>query len=258
MVKRSITTLLLLPAATWWILFSPTLWFSAILFLLGLVLAMELVNLLQLPGSPAMYIALFAVACIGLFYGWHPLKVMACASLFWVGAFFVFSAGGVGVPAQRLAIGQWMLFWLLMFLWSMQQLRLTHEGALFLFGACCAVWASDSFAYLIGKRWGRRKLCPRISPGKSVVGLGAALAFGPPVAAIAWHYALDAPFASGLAIGAVVVLAGVIGDLQESLCKRLLSVKDSGRWLPGHGGVLDRVDALMTAIPIAAIFWEMA
>jgi phosphatidate cytidylyltransferase len=112
------------------------------------------------------------------------------------------------------------------------------------------VWASDSGAYLFGVRFGRRRLIERISPKKSWEGL-----FGGLITAIAagWIMTLVFPAFSFLFMGImaiVVVIAGTLGDLVESMIKRCIGVKDSGRFMPGHGGLLDRFDSILLASPM--------
>ena len=114
------------------------------------------------------------------------------------------------------------------------------------------VWAADTGAYFAGSRWGRRKLAPRISPGKSWEGLfgGLALALlvavaAVPVLGLAW---LQLP--QLLMLVMVTVLVSVAGDLFESLMKRHAGAKDSSHLIPGHGGVLDRIDSLLAALPV--------
>lgn len=119
-----------------------------------------------------------------------------------------------------------------------------------------AIWAGDTAAYFAGRAWGRRKLAPAASPGKTVVGALAGLAGSAAAAGIvAWlglsaSSSLRLPVATALAMGVVLGGAGQVGDLAESVLKREAGVKDSGTLLPGHGGVLDRLDALLFALPV--------
>ena len=131
------------------------------------------------------------------------------------------------------------------------------RAVLFLF---LLVWACDSFAYYTGKNLGRRKLAPRISPNKTWEGsiggfVGAALVGA---AAGAWWVLPElGPVRAALA-AAVASTAGQIGDLVESLWKRGAGVKDSGVFLPGHGGFYDRIDSLLFAAPVLALFLPAA
>ena len=126
------------------------------------------------------------------------------------------------------------------------------------------VWISDSAAYLIGRRFGRRKLAPTISPGKTWEGVAGALAavalyalawasLSSPAGLPAWPSRAQMPPAWILPILLGLAVAGMIGDLFESLIKRQAGVKDSGTLLPGHGGILDRIDAPLAMLPLAAL-----
>lgn len=130
----------------------------------------------------------------------------------------------------------------------------TVTGARGVLILCVLVWVTDIAAYACGRRWGRHKLAPGISPGKTWEGLlGAVLIAAPATAGLygvfyGWGAAL--PF---LPIAAVAVLLAQGGDLMESKAKRIFAVKDSGRLIPGHGGVLDRVDGFLLAAPFLAV-----
>jgi phosphatidate cytidylyltransferase len=117
------------------------------------------------------------------------------------------------------------------------------------------IWTSDSMAYLVGRKWGRRKLSPAISPGKSVEGFLGGLASGVIVAMLvaSWQ---GWPVARLGAIATAVVLVGVVGDLWKSTIKRAAGVKDSGSVLPGHGGILDRFDAVLFGTPVGYYLWR--
>ena len=113
------------------------------------------------------------------------------------------------------------------------------------------VWSCDIAAYLVGTRWGRRRITPRLSPGKSLEGFAAGLAAAP-AAALLVGYGLLGRSDWGLLslVGVVIGSAAILGDLFESLLKRAVGAKDSGALIPGHGGVLDRIDSLLFALPV--------
>lgn len=122
------------------------------------------------------------------------------------------------------------------------------------------IWTADGAAYFVGRRWGRRRLASNISPGKSWEGVAGGLVFGGG-AAVAVSFALvfsDQARMGFIALGLFTIGASVIGDLLVSLLKRHIGVKDSGHILPGHGGVMDRIDGLVAAAPVfcaGLYFW---
>jgi phosphatidate cytidylyltransferase len=170
------------------------------------------------------------------------------------------------VPAVwRLAVGALALW---MAWWAIAQAR--AMGVNFLLSVLCIVFAADICAYAAGRAFGRHKLAPSISPGKTWEGVAGGVV-GVALLAAFWLLVIDVRvpvdskslFGELLARGglawmalAVVVLAGlsVIGDLFESLVKRAAGAKDSSRLLPGHGGVLDRIDAQLPVLPAALAF----
>ncbi len=131
--------------------------------------------------------------------------------------------------------------------------RMQHEPLRLLL-AMAVVWVADSAAYFAGHAFGRRKLAPSISPGKTWEGVMGAFV------AVALYASALAAVESGKRGAATIMVAciamtalSIIGDLFESLCKRQAGVKDSGNLLPGHGGILDRIDGLVAALPLAAL-----
>jgi phosphatidate cytidylyltransferase len=136
-------------------------------------------------------------------------------------------------------------------------LRQVDRGLQWILLAFLCTWACDSAAYLVGRAIGKHPFSPRISPKKTWEGtIGGVLAAT--LTGLLAMPLLDAPLALGLILGFAVALAAVAGDLAESFIKRQLSIKDSGTLIPGHGGVLDRVDSLLFALPLVyyvAIWW---
>ncbi len=129
------------------------------------------------------------------------------------------------------------------------------NGHRWLLVALVIVWAADSGAYFVGRQFGKHKLSPRISPNKTVEGLLGGLAAGLAVG-IAGALFAGAQVAQLPAVALITVLtvgASVIGDLYESLLKRHVGAKDSSNLLPGHGGILDRVDGVLAALPVFAL-----
>lgn len=117
------------------------------------------------------------------------------------------------------------------------------------------VWGADSGAYFVGRKFGRRKMAPHVSPNKSVEGLFGGLALTSCIIVGIQSYYLNLTLIHHIlffALSFITVLASVQGDLFESMMKRRAGVKDSGSILPGHGGVLDRIDSLLAAAPIFA------
>ncbi|MDP9363091.1 MAG: phosphatidate cytidylyltransferase [Chloroflexota bacterium] len=132
------------------------------------------------------------------------------------------------------------------------------RGLAWILIAILAVWLGDTAAYLAGRSWGRRPLLPRVSPKKTVEGALAGLLGSTLVGALGvrW-FGLDVPWVAGAAIGLLLGAVGQVGDLAESLLKRQAGVKDSGDLIPGHGGILDRIDALLFALPTAWFLAEL-
>lgn len=122
------------------------------------------------------------------------------------------------------------------------------------------VWGGDIGGYFAGRRWGRRRLAPTISPGKTWAGVGGGLVLGLAAAALVvllgdWIPGEGRlPFSAWLSVaGAATIALSIVGDLFESMLKRQRGLKDSGRMLPGHGGLLDRIDGLLAAAPVVAV-----
>jgi len=155
------------------------------------------------------------------------------------------------------------LLTLLPFFWGLVTLRsvnIEHDvyfGSQLLMYVFLLVWAADSGAYFAGRQFGKHKLAPNVSPGKTIEGLIGGLVS----ALIVAYFALDYFTISSektmwfLAASLITTLVSALGDLTESIFKREAGLKDSGRLLPGHGGILDRIDSLTAAIPVFALIY---
>ncbi|AFM42435.1 CDP-diglyceride synthetase [Desulfosporosinus acidiphilus SJ4] len=129
-------------------------------------------------------------------------------------------------------------------------LRQLPHGLEWTFLTFFLVWATDTGAYLIGRGFGSHLLAPQVSPKKTVEGSLGGLLSSVFVALLFWRFANDANLLTYLVLGITIGVSGQIGDLFESALKRTAGVKDSGSIIPGHGGILDRFDSLMFALPL--------
>ncbi len=152
---------------------------------------------------------------------------------------------------------------LLPFLWSVVALRANqidldpYHGAKLVMYVCFLVWAADSGAYFVGKGFGKHKMAPSVSPNKTIEGLAGGI-----VAAliVGWIFAnlFDIQFSSPvhmIATTMLTVVISVLGDLVESMFKRVSGIKDSSNIIPGHGGILDRIDSLTAAFPVFTLLY---
>jgi phosphatidate cytidylyltransferase len=129
-----------------------------------------------------------------------------------------------------------------------------YYGASLILYVLGIVWAADIGAFFVGVKFGKHKLRPEVSPGKTIEGLmGGVFASSAIIAFAALHYQVDpSRIWLHIAVGAITVGVSALGDLNESMFKRCAGIKDSGKLLPGHGGVMDRIDSLTAAFPVFA------
>jgi phosphatidate cytidylyltransferase len=265
---RLLTIAVALPlfvAALLWL--PPLLW--ALLLLIGLAIAasewsalagfsprQRIAFLLAIAGSACALLIVAAVlpaaAAARL-----ELWVYAISCMFWLGvAPFWLARRWATRDALVLALAGWIVLvpmWL-----ALTRLQATPWLLLLILSV---VWIADSAAYLAGRRWGRTRLAPVVSPGKSWEGVAGA------AGVLALYYLLlwfivpagQAYFGAGIAAAlfAALLALSIEGDLFESWMKRQAGVKDSGQLLPGHGGVLDRIDGLTSTVPAAALLFYL-
>lgn len=207
-------------------------------------------------------VLLLFLPAAGFATGWPDRVVLAVcgvASAFWL----------LVAPARlalRSLADPWLattvIGWIVLIGAWMAIVELQARSPWLVLGAMAVVWIADTAAYFTGRRFGRRKLAPSISPNKSWEGVWGGMVAVALYALLLSRFSAEAGYTGARSAAAVVafmllvVLLGVVsivGDLYESLLKRQARVKDSGSLLPGHGGVLDRIDALLAAMPLAAI-----
>lgn len=131
------------------------------------------------------------------------------------------------------------------------------DGNYFVIIFLAAVVASDTGGYVFGVLWGKHPIAPRISPKKSWEGYLGSTVFAAVVATILAVTVVGAPFWTGLVIGAVIPAFATLGDFSESMIKRDLELKDMGTLLPGHGGVMDRLDSILPTAPVALVLFSV-
>ena len=259
---RVITALLLAPPVFALVWYAPTVWLAVVFGAVILLAASEwaaLVPLRSRPGRLAYVGAHLAV----LVLAWLAVRggaggatpVLLVGALWWVAAvaWLVLYARAPGGRAPPPVIGAAVGFLVLTPAWA--GMVFLHQqgpyGGYWVTLLLLLVWGSDVGGYFAGRAFGRRKLAPAISPGKTWAGVVGGLVLG--LGAVGFDLA---PAALPLGLLAAYVLTigfGVAGDLFESMMKRQRGVKDSGTLLPGHGGVLDRVDALVAGAPVLAL-----
>lgn len=263
--QRIITGLILAVVVVGVDLIPDTFWISLLLELVLLVATWELLKLtVKLPTSIAVILSGFFVVIFWwslalvnpLLIYWQSLTGMALWVLIAFGLIFYRHNGNLPLLVRILILALGLdLLWICMH--GLIYLHYVYGGEMLLY-LFSLVWIADIGAYFSGRRFGKRKLAPAISPGKTWEGF-----FGGQIANLLWIigiYQLSSGWGLSLfqflLISVATSLISVVGDLFESVLKREAGVKDSGRLLPGHGGVLDRIDSIIAASPVfvAGIF----
>ena len=259
MLKRLLTAAVLIPLVVWGILQLPTPAFVAVTGAFMLIALWEWSGLIPLRARNARVVYLLGFAALGALAWWFAQRqpqwvaqLFPVAVLWWLLAALWLRRPQAGRDwtALKLVLAALALLpgWLGL---GILHARVPHgpELALFIF---VLMWAADSGAYFAGKSFGRHKLAPRVSPGKTWEGVAGGLAASALLAVLAGQW-FDW---NGDRLMAFVVLAlacavtSIVGDLFFSLLKRQQNLKDTGQLFPGHGGILDRIDSLLAAVPL--------
>jgi len=268
LLTRVITAVCLLIVILPILFFAPPAGLAGMVMVFTALAAWEWGRLVRLPGwwGPVLY----AVVVVALTTAWYdlparddvrPLFYMAVVA--WIVAWGLLAGGVRELQGGRRVIFA-LLGWVILPAFAHAVSVLRTEGIALPLSVAVLVWVADVGAYFVGKAIGRRKLAPTISPGKSWEGAIGGAVLVAVIAAVAGVTHCFAPtwFSRAfdqhgaiiaLALTIVLVAASIGGDLFESLLKRQVGMKDSSRLLPGHGGVLDRIDALLPVFPLAAL-----
>lgn len=254
---RILTAVILIPLFLLMLFALPAGWFCGVTGLFVLLGAWEWSSLMGIQRTPfkliypiMMFFILFAAMWL------YIPNVIVAASVWWVLAtvlVMIYPKGsrawGSGVVARGL-MGLMVLVpcWL-----ALNFIRnVAENGTYILLFLFILIWGADTGAYFAGRWWGKNKLAPEVSPGKTWQGLFGALVTTILITLVTL-YLIHAPYRAWIGacvMAMITVLFSVVGDLFESMLKRKEGLKDSGRLLPGHGGILDRIDSLTAAAPI--------
>ncbi len=296
MIQRILTALVLIPLVLLLILRAPVWLLAIVAGIVALLAIREFLELTKHYGVEPSFICTYIF--VGIFFLLLALNTGNGKPLLST-AFFVYAAGicaalapfiflTFGMERENLAAAYpaaaasvFAFTYIALPMAMLVQLRQQYSGAFQLIYLMFVVWSGDIFAYFFGKLIGRNKMSPRVSPGKTWEGAAASLLASVGIGTLLYHYALaissfllhlhlieprDGMFGLQRAeIGPVILLSALLnvaaqlGDLVESVLKRGAHVKDSGSILPGHGGMLDRIDAMLFAAPVLWLYsaWQV-
>lgn len=254
--QRIITALILLPIVLSAIFLLDNQWFALAMAVPVLLGAWEWSNLMGHTQWAQRAKVVASVAVSLLVVGWGGFQwVVLAGALWWVWGFMLVRQYPGGVALWEGEMRMWGIgLFLLVPAWQgLVYLQGLADGPWWVLYAMLLVWSADTGAYFAGRTFGKRKLAPDVSPGKTLEGLFGGIAL---TSLIALLVVLFSPAAQAMGVvgflfaSVLAVMASVVGDLFESMAKRHRGVKDSSQLLPGHGGVLDRIDSLTAAVPV--------
>lgn len=254
--QRVITALILAPLLLGAIFLLPNHWFALFLALPLMLGASEWANIMGYEQEKARLPFVVTVGVLLSLCYWLAIKwVLLVALVWWLVAFFLVRAYPDKVDlwsgkSAQFAIGLAILVpsWM-----ALVMLQGQENGSYWVMYVMFLVWGADTGAYFVGRQFGKAKLAPAVSPGKSMAGLwgGVATTFLIALGVALWTGAAESVgIILFLVVSMLAVFASVLGDLAESMFKRHRGIKDSSQLLPGHGGILDRIDSVTAAAPV--------
>ena len=255
--ERALSALVLIPLVIGALVLGSWWYFGFVGLTLSLA-AWEFVQLMRKGGHVGWYPLTLLLVWLPLLVAVFPeqdlfgpgLALLLLASLVW--AMWNFNRGAADPAADwaLMALAGLYVGWMGAHFFRLRQLP---DGLAWSLTTLGATWLADSGAYFIGRTWGKHKLAPKLSPGKTWEGIVGGVVSGAALTALlgylfgvgAWH---------GLALGVLIAVISPLGDLGVSMLKRQVGAKDSGKLIPGHGGALDRIDSLIISVTIATYY----
>lgn len=264
LLQRILTAVPLALAVIWLILYQPTQNLLLFLILVAFVCGHEWARLGGVQSSVYKFIyaallSAFSWVCINYLLQYvYILLVLTCVWWFAV-LFFLKNAKPELKQSVLSPVKLLVAFWVVpSTMIAMYFIHGMDRGAEWLLYSMMLVWIADSGAYFSGKKFGKNKLAPNVSPGKTFEGLWGGLIASSVFSALAAYYfdLSNLQFLLLIGLSLLLTIMSVVGDLFESFLKREAGMKDSGRILPGHGGVLDRVDGILPAMTLFVVFYD--
>jgi phosphatidate cytidylyltransferase len=253
LLRRLLSTLLLLPLFVWMVVDGPVWLFGAVMVLVGALGQWEFTGMFERAGVPSFRVlglvgGSLVTASFALPVSERVAFTAVLLALLGIGLLRAPSGRPAWEPVAVTLLGIGYVNWLLGYTFWLRDLEAGREWILLLVSV---TWLGETAAYLVGSTLGRHKLAPVVSPRKTVEGALAQLvvsALAALGARVTFFPALS--LESAIAVGLLLGVVGQAGDLLESAIKRSVGTKDTGRLIPGHGGMLDRVDSLLVNTPV--------
>jgi phosphatidate cytidylyltransferase len=256
--QRILTAIPLAVFVFWMIFFQPTSVFSYFIFFVILIAGYEWARLSGVANAAIRII--YAIVITAITWGLHKYAsdylawVIYFSVLWWLAVTYYLTSAKPKAANSNLKLDKLFIAFIVLpaAALAMQKIHGFTQGAAWLFYALSLVWVADIGAYFSGKNFGKNKLAPAISPGKTKEGLyGAVLATSLYTLAASYYFEFSLTQSALLILLSVILtFVSVSGDLYISLLKREIGLKDTGHILPGHGGILDRIDSVLAAMPV--------
>ncbi len=262
MLYQRILTAIPLAAFVFWIIFfQPTTVFFYFLLFVVLISGYEWARLSGINNKPLRVLFALVIAAvtwvIPQYLADYILWLIYVSVLWWFSISYFLKYAKPKAASTELKLDKLFIAFVVLpaAALAMQKIHAMHQGADWLFYALALVWVADIGAYFSGKKFGKNKLAPNISPGKTKEGLiGAVIATSIYTLIASYYFELDTERSVLLVLLSVILtFISVSGDLYFSFLKREVGVKDSGNILPGHGGILDRIDSVLAAMPVFVV-----